>query len=107
MLFAATPPANLKHPPAYRFVRDTASAYTAAYTTVPSMPEPTADQLFPSHLAIILLPGAPPAVGKGYPPTYTSLPNTAIAVISPSIPGPSTSRLLPFHFARAAYRLPP
>src|SRR5437867_2901762 len=72
ILVAASPPAVVKSPPAYRSLPDTVSAYTP-----PFIPEPSADQLLPFHLAILVA-ALPPAVVKA-PPAYTLLPNTASA----------------------------
>ena len=41
------PPAGVNAPPAYRSLPDTASAYTSLL-----IPDPSADQLLPFHLAI-------------------------------------------------------
>ena len=49
MLLAALPPAVVKSPPAYRLLPDTASAYTQRSSFIP---EPSADQLLPFHLAM-------------------------------------------------------
>src|SRR6266567_1985753 len=93
------PPAVAKSPPAYRSLPDTASALTSQF-----IPEPSADQLLPSHLAMFVA-GPPPAVVK-LPPAYRSLPETASActrreksALSPPIPEPSADQLLPFHLA--------
>src|SRR5216117_435538 len=55
-------PAVLNPPPAYRTLPDTASANTG-----PFIPEPSADQPLPFHLAIPLA-ALPPAVVKSPPP---------------------------------------
>jgi hypothetical protein len=47
MALAALPPAAVKKPAAYRLLPDPASAKTAPFN-----PEPSAVQLFPSHLAM-------------------------------------------------------
>jgi hypothetical protein len=49
MLVAGLPPAVVNAPPAYTLLPDTASAYTRPFN-----PEPSAAQLFPSHLAMEL-----------------------------------------------------
>src|SRR5437879_5051055 len=93
------PPAVVKSPPAYRSLPDTANALTKLF-----MPEPSAVQLVPFHLAMRLA-MLPPAVVK-WPPAYTLLPDTASATtagplngsVGP-IPEPSADQLLPFHLA--------
>jgi hypothetical protein len=107
MPLAAPPPAVVKEPPAYRSPPDTASACTASAYTQLLIPEPSADQLLPSHLAMFLA-GLPPAVVK-LPPAYTSPPDTASAATSgsPPIPEPSGDQLLPFHLATKLAAVPP
>src|SRR5438094_1003138 len=92
------PPAILNPPPAYRSLPDTASAYTLAEPKLPPpIPEPSADQLLPSHLAMELA-TLPPAVVK-LPPAYTLLPDTASADTTLSIPEPNAVQLFPSHLA--------
>src|SRR5438445_8719671 len=55
------PPAVKKLPPAYRLLPDTVSA-----DTTPSIPDPSADQLVPFHLAMLVA-EMPPAVVKPPP----------------------------------------
>src|SRR5437870_4724280 len=92
------PPAVVNPPPAYRSLADTASARTSRF-----IPEPSAVQLLPSHLAMLLA-ALSLAVVKA-PPAYTSLPDNASAATtaplgrSPAIPEPSAVQLLPFHLA--------
>src|SRR5947208_13005439 len=73
------------------------------------IPEASADQLFPFHLAMYPA-EIPPAVLK-YPPSYKSLPDAASAytwgLILPLNPEPSADQLLPFHFAVLVAGLPP
>src|ERR1035441_2443592 len=90
----------LKSPPAYRSVPDTTSALTRAF-----IPEPKADQVLPSHLAIYLA-EVPPAMVKS-PPAYRSLPDTARALTSLAIPDPMLDQTLPSHRARKTARSPP
>ena len=52
------------------------------------MPDPRADQLFPSHLAT-----------EKSPPAYRLVPDTASARTVPEIPEPTALQLLPFHLA--------
>jgi len=79
---------------------------------VPSFtPVPSALQLLPFHLAILLI-GVPSAVKrKKFPPTYTSLPLTAMALTKPRTlsfgPVPSVLQLLPFHLAILLAEIPP
>src|SRR5437016_5796822 len=96
MLVAALPPAVVNAPPAYTSLPDTASA-----STVQFIPEPSADQLLPSHLAMLLA-ALPPAVVNPSPALYTSLPSTANAYAwesEPAIPEPRADQLLPVHLA--------
>src|SRR2546428_675283 len=89
MLLAEPPPAVVNWPPAYRSPPDTASAHTVLF-----IPEPSAVQLLPFHLAIRLA-APPPAVVKD-PPAYTSLPNTTKAATpgyTPFIPEPTAVQL--------------
>src|SRR6266511_3477658 len=102
------PPAVVKPPPAYRSLPDTTSADTEAKGLGPPIPEPSADQLLPFHLAMFVA-TLPPAVVKA-PPAYRSLPDTASAYtkgLGPPIPEPSAVQLLPFHLAMLAAALPP
>src|SRR6266403_1107537 len=69
------------------------------------MPEARADQLVPSHLAMLLA-ALPPAV-MNKPPAYTLLPDTASAPTPPSIPEPSADQLLPSHLAMFVAAMPP
>src|SRR5437899_30044 len=100
MLVAALPPAVVKMPPAYRSLPDTASA-----DTVPPIPDPSADQLLPSHLAMLVA-ALPPAV-VNTPPTYTLPPDTASASTPgplpkgspPPTPDPSAVQVIPSHLA--------
>src|SRR5437867_832497 len=66
MLLAATPPAVVKPPPAYRSLPDTASADTAAglNPSPPPIPEPSALQLLPFHLAMLLAMTSPTTVNS-------------------------------------------
>src|SRR6266702_3312489 len=95
---AGPPPAVVKLPPAYTSLPDTASADTALF-----IPEPSADQLLPFHLAMELA-ALPPAVVNS-PPAYTLLPDTASAdtlmglPLPPPTPEPSADQMLPFHLA--------
>src|SRR5436190_1947910 len=66
------PPAVVNWPPAYTLLPDTANASTRSF-----IPEPSADQLLPSHLAMSVA-ALPPAVVK-LPPANTLLPDTASA----------------------------
>src|SRR6266487_4122423 len=92
-------------PPAYRSLPDTASPYTLL-----SIPEPRADQLLPSHLAMLAA-GMPPPVPENTfvnpPPTYRSLPDAASTCTGPSIPEPSADQLLPSHLAMKLAAVPP
>src|SRR5436190_13535834 len=74
------PPAVVKLPTANSSASVTASALIEPFT-----PEPRADQLAPSHLAIL----RPPPSETNQPPTYKSVPDTAIADTS----GPFSTRL--------------
>src|SRR5437899_3239453 len=69
------------------------------------IPEPSADQLLPSHLAMFVA-ALPPAVVKA-PPAYRSLPETASAYTLPFIPEPSAVQVLPSHLAMSLAALPP
>src|ERR1051326_237690 len=80
---------------------DTARAYTSA----PPIPEPNADQLFPSHLAMPL--AAVPPASKNAPPTYRSLPETARTVTPISTPEPSADQVAPSHLAMLVTAMPP
>src|SRR5206468_3441984 len=105
MKLAVLPPALLNRPPAYTSLPDTASAYTMGGYWPPwppqHIPEPSADQLLPFHLAMIFAPLSPAVVNT--PPAYTSPPDTASAYTeralrsSSPIPEPSADQLLPFH----------
>src|SRR5438477_10254432 len=98
MSLAGLPPAVVNAPPTYRSPPDSANANTVLF-----MPEPSADQLLPFHLAMLVA-ALPPADAKK-PPTYRSLPDTASAVTvggvtpTPPTPKPSAAQLLPFHLA--------
>src|SRR6266566_2496025 len=92
-------------PPAYTSLPDTATASTPGTYKVLPIPEPSADQLLPSHLAMLLA-ALPPAV-VNCPPAYRLLPATASAATKPSIPEPSADQLLPFHLAMELAGLPP
>src|SRR5439155_842745 len=95
---AAQTPAVVNKPPAYTSLPDTASAYTSVPAPkAPPIPEPSADLLLPSHLAMLV--AAPPPAVVNPPPAYTSPPDTASARTSPSIPEPNADQLLPFHLA--------
>src|SRR5437667_6217154 len=93
------PPAVVNPPPAYRSLLDAASAYTfgGENSSPPPIPDPSAPQLLPSHLAIRLA-ALPPAVVK-LPPAYRSLPDTASAYTLLFIPKPTALQLLPFLLA--------
>src|SRR6185436_14391002 len=97
ILVAATPPAVVKLPPAYRSLPDTASAATLVKKFPLPTPESNALQLVPFHLAMYLA-GTPPAVVK-LPPAYRSLPNTASVNTGSFIPEPSALQLSAFHLA--------
>ena len=79
-------------PLAYRSLPETASADTPS-----SIPEPSALQLLPFHLATRLA-AIPPAVVKS-PPAYRLPPDTANADTWLFIPEPSVIQLLPLHLA--------
>src|SRR5712671_6463505 len=68
------------------------------------MPEPSADQLLPSHLAMLVA-TMPPAVVKA-PPAYRLLPDTVSAYTQLSIPEPSAVQLVPFHLAMLSWTAP-
>src|ERR1041385_6123788 len=93
MFVEAMPPAVLKWPPANRSAPEAARAYTS----VPLIPAPSADQLVPSHLAMSLA-APPPAVRKA-PPAYRLGPDTASASTALSRPEPSADQLVPSHLA--------
>src|SRR2546422_75000 len=99
-------PAVRNAPPAYKSLPDTASANTG-----PFIPESSADQLLPSHLAMWLA-YCPPARAN-HPPAYTSLPDTTSAFTdgkyepSPHSPKLSADQLLPFHLATLLASVPP
>ena len=79
----------------YKVMPDTASA-----TTTPLVPEPSAAQLFPSHLAMLVAPMSP-GVEK-LPPAFRLVPETASANTErglPPIPEPSADQPLPSHLA--------
>ena len=102
MLLAALPPAVVKSPPAYRSLPDTASADTPS----PFIPEPSADQLLPFHLAML--------VGRAAARRREIAPRIQVAArhrqrihIAPFIPEPSADQLLPFHLAMLLAALPP
>src|SRR6266511_2362917 len=105
MPLAALPPAVVNPPPAYTLLPETTSANTPGLKPLASIPEPSADQLVPSHLAIPLA-ALPPAIVK-LPPAYTSLPDTASADTWAFIPEPSADQLLPSHLAMLLATLPP
>src|SRR5207249_4921789 len=107
MLVAALPPAVVNPPPAYTSLPDTASADTKGPLRPPLIPEPSADQLLPSHLAMSFA-ALPPAERKS-PPAYTSLPDTASADTEKlaTNPEPNADQLLPFHLAMLTAALPP
>src|SRR5205814_238067 len=92
------PPAVVNCPPAYRSLPDTARADTSL-----SIPDPSAVQLLPFHLAMKLA-ALPSAVVK-LPPAYTSLPDNASAFseggssLPPPTPEPRADQLLPSHLA--------
>ena len=67
----------MKPPPAYTLLPDTASADTPVKRPMP-ITEPSAVQLLPSHLAMLVA-ALPLAVVKA-PAAYTLLPDTASAV---------------------------
>ena len=71
---------------------DTASEYTPLF-----IPEPSADQLLPFHLAMYFAELPPAVVNK--PAAYSSLPDSASAYTTRSIPEPSADQLLPSHLA--------
>ena len=65
MLLAATPPAPVKTPPAYSAGPPPSSNTVRAWTEglKPESPFPSADQLAPSHFAMLLA-ATPPALVK-------------------------------------------
>src|SRR5260370_24466876 len=81
-------------PRSYRSLPDTASADTMLFIPVPS-----ADQLLPSHLAMLLA-ALPPAL-LNPPPAYRSLPDTASAYTNELSPktDPDPAHLPPPHHA--------
>ena len=96
-------PAIAKPPPTNNPV---AQGLTAR--TPPSVPEPNADQLLPSHLAMFAA-GIPPAVSNT-PPAYKSVPRAARANTTdtngpPLTPVPSADQALPFQEGIAAVGL--
>src|SRR5207247_695833 len=93
MCAASTPPAVPKRPPAYRSPPEVVSARRTL-----SSPEPSADQLLPSHLAMCS-PTLPSSAVEKKPPAYRSLPDTASARTWSLIPGPNADQLLPPHLA--------
>src|SRR5689334_18746054 len=96
MQLANTSPAVVKLPPAYKLLSTTTSANTAL-----SIPEPSALQLLPFHLPLLL--ASPPPASSNPPPAYRSLPDIASAYTTgenvPPIPDPSALQRLPFHLA--------
>src|SRR5258706_14992535 len=91
------PPAIVNWPPAYRSLPDTASAHTQGPYKPPPTPEPSAVQVLPFHLAMLVA-ALPPAVVNS-PPAYTSLPETASAYTVPFTSEPRLVQVLPFHLA--------
>ena len=109
-MFADTfPPATVKRPPTHKSLPNSASVSTRAPGRIDVIPEPSAVQMLPFHLAMFLA-GLPPAV-VNLPPAYKSLPDTVIAYTAgeepPLIPEPNGVQLLPFHFAMQLAGLPP
>src|SRR5438045_1626089 len=97
-------------PPAYRSAPDTAIASTPE--KVPLTPEPSAVQLVPSHLAVLV--AALPPVVENLPPAYRVAPDIASAYTPtevpcnpPPSPEPSAVQLLPSHLATLVAGLPP
>src|SRR5215510_8342361 len=68
------------------------------------MPPSSADHLAPSHLAT--LPVVMPSALVNLPPTYTSLPLTAIDLTVSLTPTPRLAQFLPSHFATKVGQLP-
>src|SRR6266446_8730040 len=97
MWLADTPPAMVKLPPAYNLVPDVASDLTSPPPLTGAVPEPKADQVLPSHWAMLLA-DTPPAVVK-IPPTYRVSRATATASTVLFIPVPTADHALPFHLA--------
>src|SRR5438045_1470193 len=95
------PPAAVKEPPAYNSLPETAKAFTILF-----IPEPSAIQLVPSHLAILAR-GVVPLAEKA-PPTIKSAPENFNALTWPFNPVPRLVQLFPFHLAMtpAALRRP-
>src|SRR5437870_9699630 len=99
------PPAVVNWPPAYRSLPDTTKAPTMGRKPEGSpMPEPSAVQLLPSHLAMELA-ALPPAV-LNLPPAYRSLPDTASANTAPRNPEPTAVKLSAHHLAPDTSALP-
>src|ERR1017187_5867513 len=80
----------------------------------PEIPEPKADQAWPSHLAMLVT-ASPPAVAKS-PPTLRLRPLTASASTiigygfgqaQPQIPDPTADQPLPSHLAMLVAATPP
>src|SRR5687768_17820193 len=94
------PAALVKSPPTYRFVPDTANAYTTAFSAPFRAPsEPRANQLLPSQRATASAAGMPAALLK-LPPTYRLVPDTASAVtrlFSAPLPDRKSTRLNSSH----------
>src|SRR3990172_5286756 len=104
----------MKLPPTYTSLPPIAIALTVEKQGVehPLTPPPNADQLLPSHLAILLA-LMPPAV-VNLPPTYTLVPLTASVRATSFRPLLNDDQLVPFHLAilfaltlPAVVKLPP
>ena len=91
---AALPPADVKSPPAYNVLPDTASASTGYWYCIP---DPTSDQLVPFHCATEEL-SLNCSVAK-LPPAYNVLPDTTSANTPLFRPDPTSDQALPFHWA--------
>src|SRR5690242_14494658 len=106
-LVAGFAPDMVKLPPAYSLLPDTASAYTPKEVpgNPPASPGPKADQLFPSHLAMLVA-GLPPAAVNA-PPAYRLLPDAASAYTRPLTPEPRADQLFPSHLATNLAAVPP
>ena len=98
MRFAATPPADVKLPPATNWPSgSTARADTLANDPVPT-PAPSGNHSFPSQRATRVA-ARPPAEVKVPPATRSPFGITASAFTSPFIPDPSGNQAVPFHRA--------
>jgi hypothetical protein len=96
MRFTTVPPPKIvKVPAAYIFPLESAAS---AFTVPSPKPSPTADQLVPFHIAILLA-VEPPAAVKD-PPAYRFELEPQARALAPALrPGPSADQLVPFHLA--------